>query len=162
VILTVLRKFQSAKGLSLFVLLWFPVIWLGLGILRMAILAFSFKKLSFFFGSFDGINEAIPLLPDVKLNRAIQIKKLVAVAANNTPWVSNCFPQAIAARLLLGIYRVPYALYFGLCRKGDDNALKAHAWVCSGPCAVSGGLSFDDYKVVGCYGSQSWRAKANQ
>lgn len=160
--LTLLRKIRSASKLSPFVLFWFPLAWVGLGIFRAAILAFSFKKLSFLFGTFNGIEAGLPLTSMAQINRALQIRKLVSLAAKNTPWQSNCFPQAIVARLFMGLYRVPYTMFFGLSRSDADKTLKAHAWVHSGPCAVSGGFSFDEYTVVACYGSQSWKTGATQ
>ena len=64
---------------------------------------------------------------------------------------SNCFPQAVAAKLLLSLYRIPYALYFGLWQAPDHSGTQAHAWVAAGRIRVSGGHSLDQYTVVGCF-----------
>jgi hypothetical protein len=156
VLVRLARKFNSAFRLSPFVLMWFPIAWVLLGLFRGAILTFKFKNLSPLFGHADGISTAVPLVSQQQYTRAMQIYKLIGIAAKNTPWVSNCFPQAIVARLFLGLYRVPYALYFGLHREAPNEGLQAHAWVASGPCNVTGKNSFDGYTVVASYGSQSW------
>lgn len=151
------RKLRSVFRLPIFVLIWFPVAWVMLGLFRLAIITFTFRSLSRFFGRLYGVDAVVPLIGQNKLRRAYLISKLISTAARNTPWESNCFPQALLARFMLGLYRIPYALYFGVQRDGTSRELLAHAWVCSGPCAVSGGDSFDEYTVVGCYGVQSWR-----
>lgn len=79
------------------------------------------------------------------------IGRLIAMTSRYTPWDSNCFPQAVVARLLLGLYGIPYALYFGLRRDAESGELKAHAWVIAGKVAVTGGHSFNGFTVVGCY-----------
>jgi hypothetical protein len=71
--------------------------------------------------------------------------------ARFTPWDSNCFAQAITARLLLGLYGLPYALYFGLKRDAGSMGMKAHAWVVAGRIRVTGGASFGRYTVVAMY-----------
>ena len=157
----IFRKFKSALSLSPFILAWFPVAWILLGVFRASILMFKFKNLSPLFGNADGISAAVPIVTHKQYQRANQVSKLVKIASRNTPWDSNCFPQAIVARLFLGFYHIPYALYFGLRRDAKTADLKAHAWVVSGPCNVSGEYSFGTYTVVAYYGSQSWDRKGN-
>lgn len=59
-------------------------------------------------------------------------------AATRTPWRSDCFPQALTARLLLRAARVPHTVTFGL-RRDAAGQLKAHVWVAAGEVAVAGG-----------------------
>lgn len=59
-------------------------------------------------------------------------------AATRTPWRSDCFPQALTARLLLRAAGVPHTVTFGL-RRDDSGALKAHVWVAAEQVAVTGG-----------------------
>ncbi|WP_189641129.1 lasso peptide biosynthesis B2 protein [Paramylibacter ulvae] len=153
------RKLRSVFRLTPFVVIWFPFSWIMMGLCRLAIITVTFRSLSRFFGALHGVEPVVPMLNKKQKHRAFQIAKLISITARNTPWESNCFPQALVARIMLGIYRIPYALYFGVKRDGTSRELLAHAWVCSGICAVSGGDdSFDEYTVVGCYGAQSWHA----
>jgi hypothetical protein len=73
------------------------------------------------------------------------------MAAAYTPWDSNCFSQAVTARLLLGLYKVPYVLCFGLSRYREAGVLDAHAWILAGRINVTGGNSFETYTVVGAF-----------
>ncbi|WP_277987710.1 lasso peptide biosynthesis B2 protein [Nocardioides aromaticivorans] len=70
--------------------------------------------------------------------RARQIGWVVRTAAARTPWTSDCFPQALTARVLLRAARVPHVVTFGV-RRDDTGALKAHVRVAAGEVAVTGG-----------------------
>lgn len=100
------------------------------------------------------IESFVPITNKRQQHRAAFIRNLIRLTSRYTPWNSNCFPQAIIARCLLAIFRVPYAMYFGLQKGQHPNELKAHAWVVSGRVVVCGGCSFQQYTVVACYASQ--------
>lgn len=135
-----------------FIQAWFPVVWVILGFAKALILTLSFRRLAPRLGRQSGIAPWVPLLTPAEEQRALLIGRLVRMTARYTPWDSNCFPQAIAARMLLGLYGVPYVLYFGLQRDPADPAgLKAHAWVAAGRVRVTGGTSFGQFTVVGCF-----------
>jgi len=88
--------------------------------------------------------------------RAARIGAIVRLAARHTPWRSECFPQALTARLLLGAARIPHVVSFGVRREGD--ALLAHAWVHAGGVAVTGGTA-TDYTEVGSF---AWAPRAGR
>lgn len=134
-----------------FVQVWFVPLWLMLGITKALIFTLSFKRLAPHLGQAMGVAPWVPLLDPVQNARALQIGRAVQLAARYTPWDSNCFPQAVAARLLLGWYGIPYALYFGLMRDAQTLEMKAHAWVSAGRVAVTGGSSFGQFTVVGVF-----------
>ncbi|MBM7518735.1 hypothetical protein JOD66_003702 [Nocardioides nitrophenolicus] len=73
-------------------------------------------------------------------------------AATRTPWTSDCYPQALTARILLRGARVPHSVVFGVLRD-PAGALLAHAWVTVGPVTVTGG-SVREWTPVGSF---SWR-----
>lgn len=135
----------------LFVKAWLVPVWLMLGVSRALILTVSFKRIAPWIGVHDGAATWVPLLDPTQEARAARIGRVVQMTAKYTPWVSNCFPQALTARALLGLYRVPYGLYFGLARDEASGALHAHAWVASGRVPVTGGAGFDEFTVVGCF-----------
>jgi len=132
---------------------WFVPVWLMLGISRLLIITVTFRRLAPHLGKPVGLRAYSHILTSKQEEQALRIARVIRVAARYCPWVANCFPQAITARLLLGFYRIPYSLYFGLCRDPDTNEFKAHAWVTAGRIPVSGGQSFQHYTVVGCYQS---------
>ncbi|GLQ35952.1 hypothetical protein GCM10007939_22360 [Amylibacter marinus] len=157
IIRTLLRKFRFLLKKPLFTLVWLPAVWLMLGAARAMILTVEFRRLARLLGRREGLMSAVPLLTKPQKRRARQIQAVIKLAARYTPWTSNCFPQAIAARVLLGLYGVPYMMFFGVNKQGKNNCLKAHAWVVSGPCAVAGGHAFNEYTVVGSFGADSWQ-----
>lgn len=147
----VLRKARNLRRQPVFIKLWLLPAWLLLGVSRGLILLVSFRRLAPWLGVHDGIAAWVPLLDAVQEARALEIGRLVRLAARYTPWKSNCFPQAVTARLLLGLYRIPYTLYFGLAREPAQGEMKAHAWVAAGRVRVTGGAGFRQFTVVGCF-----------
>lgn len=156
--LTLARKARSFLRLPLFVQCWLPPLWLVLGLSKALILTTSFRRLAPYLGQASGVAPWVPLLTPVQQARARQIGRAVQTAARYTPWDANCFPQALAARWLLGLYGIPYTLCFGIRRDLPSGQVKAHAWVAAGRVQVSGGASFAHYTVVGVFVSASWLA----
>jgi hypothetical protein len=156
-----LRKARTLAAQPAFVWLWLAPTWLLLGLSRATILVVPFRRLAPRIGVLTGVEPWIPLISEAQRVRAVQIARTVNTAARYTPWESNCFPQAVTARILLGLYRIPYALYFGLAKGPGHAETKAHAWVAAGPVRVTGGLSFPRFTVVGCFVApplaRSWR-----
>lgn len=148
---SLLRKARTFKSLPHFEQIWFLPAWLLLGLSRFAILAFSFRRLAPWLGAYQQTYIWIPVLDKREEALALHLGRVVRLASRYTPWQSNCFPQAVTARLLLGLYGVPYALFFGLARDQEASELKAHAWVVAGRVRVAGGNSFDRFAIVGCF-----------
>ncbi len=151
VLTLLLRKLRSFWRLPAFSKLWLLPLWLLLGVSKAMIFTISFQRLAARLGQPLGVAPWVPLVDERQRARALQIGRAVRLAASYTPWDSNCFPQAVAARLLLGLYGVPYALYFGLARDALTRETQAHAWVMAGPVAVTGGASFARFTVVGVF-----------
>lgn len=82
---------------------------------------------------------------------AALITRQVGRAAARTPWRSECYPQAVAARVELMAARVPHTVLFGL-RRDEKGELVAHAWVQIGDRVVIGGDPVG-YTVVAAF---SW------
>ena len=80
------------------------------------------------------------------------VGRAVRHAATRTPWTSDCYPQALTARILLCAVRVPHTVVFGL-RRDEDGTLRAHAWVSVDRITVTGG-STHAWTPVGTF---AWR-----
>lgn len=130
---------------------WFFPAWLLLGASRLLVLAVPFRSLAPHLGTHSGAAPWVPLIDARREATALSIARVVKMAARHTPWVSNCFPQAVTARILLGLHSIPYCIFFGVSRQPADGAMQAHAWVASGRVRVTGGASFDRFTVVGCF-----------
>ncbi len=76
-----------------------------------------------------------------------RISCAVSAAANNVPWRSDCFPQTIAARMLLKRFGYASTIHLGVERIGEDG-LEAHAWLTCGETVVTGGAELDRYTEV--------------
>lgn len=150
-IATATRKARRFLGYPRFIQFWFIPLWIILGLGKSLIFTLSFRRLASLLGKQAGIAPWVPLLTEAQEARALQIGRAVHLVARYTPWDSNCLPQAVAARLLLGLYGTPYALYFGLRRDPGSSEMKAHAWVAAGRVRVTGGSGFDQFTVVGSF-----------
>ena len=96
-------------------------------------------------------------ISDAGQKRARQISRTVQFAASYAPWRSDCYPQAIMARLLLGLYRLPYTVSMGLRRDPASGEVQAHAWVACGDVCVTGGDSEGKFKLVNVFAGRDRR-----
>jgi hypothetical protein len=148
---SLIRKVSNFLDQPVFIKLWFLPVWLLLGLSKLIIRLVSFKRLAPRLGIHVGTNAMVPLLDERQEMRALMVGRVVRLSARYTPWDSNCFPQAVAAKLLLSLYRIPYALYFGLGKDSAHSGTLAHAWIAAGRIRVTGGASFNQFTVVGCF-----------
>ncbi|MBS1157633.1 MAG: hypothetical protein H6R15_52 [Proteobacteria bacterium] len=145
-------KIRSFWHLSRYEQIWFFPVWCLLGVSKALIFSVSFKRLAPLLGYSSGPHPWIPLLTPEAEFHARRIGRLIRLAARYTPWDSNCFPQAMVARMLLGWRGIAYALFFGLARDSvGQGQMAAHAWLAAGRVNVVGGLCFERFVVVGCF-----------
>lgn len=156
------RKMRAFTRQPSFVQLWFFPLCILLGLSKVVIFTVSFRRLAPRLGRAVCGSSWVPLLEANGETRARDISRTVQLAARYTPWNSNCFAQAVAARVLLGLYRIPYVLYFGLRHDRDSGEFMAHAWVAAGRVRVTGGVSFGQYSVVGMFVSPGLAPVAEQ
>lgn len=133
-----------------FVRAWFLPVWLSLGLARLLILRVPIRHYAAWLGCRSDGAPWLPLVEAADEARARAISQVVRLAARYTPWQSNCFPQAIVARFLLRLHRIPHALFLGAA-PADGRSLAAHAWVAAGPVRVTGGDGFGRFGVLGCF-----------
>jgi hypothetical protein len=145
------RRLRSALGKPIFVLLWLIPVWLLLNLCRLLIKAVSFRRLAALLGVASGSQASIPLVTEAQRRRASKIGQVVRLAARYVPWGANCYPQALAACLLLFLHRVPYCLCFGVARDPQGGRFSAHAWTAAGNVRVVGGESFSRFAVIACF-----------
>lgn len=146
-----IRKVGHFLDQPVFIKLWFLPVWLLLGLSKLIIVFVSFRRLAPKLGIHVGTNASVPLLDERQEMRALMVGRVVRMSARYTPWDSNCFPQAVAAKLLLSLYRIPYALFFGLTHESALPGMRAHAWIAAGRIRVTGGAGFNQFTVVACF-----------
>lgn len=149
----VFRKLHTLRAQSARTILWLVPAWLLLGLFRILILAAPLRRLAPLFGQDGATDPWLPLVTPAQLVRAREIRRAIVIAVNYSPWGANCYPQALTARVLLRLQRVPHVLFFGLARSAETGEIDAHAWVMSGPVAVTGGACFGRFTVVRLFAS---------
>jgi len=148
------QKLATGIGLGPAFFIWFILAWLLLGFSRLLIIMLPFSRLTKLFGVHSGLDPQMPICTRDQEARARSIRKATGVAAKYAFWRSDCLPQALTARFLLGLRSVPYAMFLGVNRGETDMKLIAHAWIVSGRVFVAGGAGFNRYKSVGCFVSK--------
>ena len=134
--------------------LWFAPAWIGLGLAGLAIRMLSFRRIGPWLGRYCGTAGPSLATSSTGRSRALQIRRTVQLAVRYAPWRADCYPQAIVARALLGLYRLPSCVSMGLKRDPATGEPQAHAWVRSGSTIVTGGDGARDYKVVAVFVSR--------
>ena len=94
-----LERFFRRPG---FVQLWFLPVWLGDGSTKLLILRFPFMRLVPRLSLSATLTTWLLLVELEQDQRTCTIGQVVCQAARLTPWVSNCFPQTVVGRVLLG------------------------------------------------------------
>jgi hypothetical protein len=128
--------------------------WLLLGLTRLVTVVLPFRTVRRMLGESKPAGSArrsAPAgpVPPVDRRRARRIGALVSLAAERTPWRSECYPQALTTRLLLRAAGIAHHTSFGVRRVQGE--LVAHAWVEVDGETVNGG---DDqpWTAVGSFG----------
>lgn len=150
------RKLRTLRSLPWPVIGWLVPVWVMIGLSAAAIAVVPFRRLASLFGRGVDGSAPTPTLDSAQQRRAATIARTIAIAARYAPFRSDCYPRALTAALMCRLWRLPYALYFGLAAELPDGSspsgFRAHAWVTSGPVTLTGGAqSFARYRVVSCF-----------
>ncbi len=117
-----------------------------LGISRLLINVLSFRRLERFLGT--RLAESPHELAEPDMAHVRRIGRAVRRVSPHTPWESNCFPQAVTAKVLLGRRGLGSTLYLGARLAESKDELKAHAWLRCGPAFVTGGDGSEQYGAI--------------
>jgi Transglutaminase-like superfamily len=145
-----LRKLNSLFNQSFTTQLLLLPAWLMTGVARLIVLCVAFKNFAPALGRHHGTTALIPLLDQKQQAKALSIGRAVRMSSTLAPWNANCQAQAISARWLMGLFGLPYAVFYGVA-KDPTEKMKAHAWLCAGPIQVTGGYAFDEFTVVAVF-----------
>jgi hypothetical protein len=130
------RRFSQLSGADKWLLLH-ATVWLGIA--RIMLIVMPFRHLS---ARLSSESNSTQIESDQVLLQ--RIAYAISAAANNVPWRSDCFPQTIAARMLLSRFGCASTIHFGVDRVGDDG-LAAHAWLTCGETIVTGAKDLHRY-----------------
>ena len=116
-----------------------------LAIARIMLAANSFERLS---EKLADAGESTGVEPSPEELR--RLSYAISAAANNVPWRSDCFPQSIAARLMLRRRGIASIIHLGVERVGEAE-LAGHAWLTCGDTVVTGDVDLDRYTELHRY-----------
>ncbi len=132
-------------------MLLFMEAYFTLAVLRVAILLFSFERLTRSLEQSPD-RKSISLLPYNTIQCCLTISRLICRAANNTPWESACLLQSLCARQMLQRRGIPGVFYLGvMTSENTKEKLKAHAWSEAGGKILTGGAGHENYTVIAVY-----------
>jgi mRNA-degrading endonuclease toxin of MazEF toxin-antitoxin module len=127
------------------------VAWCLLGLAAALLRLAPFRRLAPVLGVPIGAVAFSPIVEPGQAGRARMVRCAILRAARVAPFRSDCLPQALAAVILCRMLGVPASSHLGVRLEDVSKQMSAHAWVCSGPVAVTGGHSFGAYTAVACF-----------
>ena len=122
-----------------------------LGTAWLALRLIPFRRLARRLGPLQ--SETATDAPPAQLEQARRVRLAIARVAPHTPWESNCFPQALAAKFWLRRHGIPSTLYLGVALNKtnvaapDARGMEAHAWLRCGPLVVTGARGSERFTV---------------
>ncbi len=147
-----LRKINSFFQMRLKLKCLFFINFILCGIARLSINCLPLRHLSPYFGVLYQNKLLSTILSKKKLQYAAALRRSIQLAAQHTPWNSNCLTQAIVAKFWCHHLKIPYVLYIGFAKdKTKPEGYAAHAWLTAGPIAITGGYSFSSFHVISSY-----------
>lgn len=115
-----------------------------------AMLALAVARIQLTRYSFEQLAARLEAVPDLRAGTADarllqRISYAIGAAAGYVPWRSDCFPQCIAARALLGKRGLASTIHLGVERVGESG-LEGHAWLtCADTVVAGGGVDLDRF-----------------
>lgn len=150
-----IRKFNTMIRLSWLQKAWLPPLYILSGFIRLAILTLPFRWIAPFMGYNHGNARMSVMTSPEQGKRARQLGTTIKIISRYTPWETKCLVQALLAKKVLEVYKIPHAIFFGLSKSEiESETLKAHAWVNAGRCFVTGGNNHKNFTVVSCFVSE--------
>lgn len=132
--------------------------WVLIGVAAGALRIVPFARLAPLLGRPLGAVACVALADGAGHSRARLVRRAIRRAARLAPFRSDCLPQVFAGAWLCRLLGVPTTAHLGV-RLEDGTDMQAHAWLCAGRIAVTGGYSFSEYAAVACFAAHPGRAR---
>jgi hypothetical protein len=126
-----------------------------LAVSRIALRAIPFRRLSPYLGRFVPPDDPrVGLCREPADARSVEtarrVRRAVNSASRHVPFEAVCLPQAMAAQAMLRRRGIACAMHFG-ARKGEAQALDAHAWLDAAGVPVTGYPLDAKLTEIACY-----------
>ncbi len=119
-----------------------------LGIMRLALLLFSFKRLTRSLKQTPK-REKLAELSKEEQKTALMVGDAIISAAAHTPWESACLVQSLVAYKMLKRRGVKGVFYLGVAKHGD---VKAHSWTECGDSIITGKNGYELFTIISVFG----------
>jgi hypothetical protein len=137
-------KLQTLKGLPAdTVLLFTKAVFISAAV-RFTLLFLSFSRVMNWLGNAG--KETPQHNSGIDEHYVQKVKTAVWLCNKYTPWKTECYVQALTARLLLRQKQVPSTIYIGF-RKRAGGKFEGHAWLRSGELIVTGNKDHATFQV---------------
>ena len=147
-----LRKIKKFFALSSEEKKLFLEAFMTLGLMRAALLLFSFKRLTRSLEQQKNRSEMKPL-SDQEQKNAIAVGTAIMRASAYTPWESACLVQSMTAQRMLHKRGISGVFYLGAMKdKEKAGEIKAHAWSQCGDMIITGKKGHEEFTVLSVFG----------
>jgi len=148
-----LRKCISFVRIPFREKIWFLWLFFLSGLIRAALLILPFRFIAPWLGLHHQNYQLASVASGQQRLMAWRIGRITELVASYTPWQSKCLVQAMAAKMLLAHYQIPYVLHLGVTKAAgqDLDALKAHAWLSVGPWIITGREGHRAFTIVSTF-----------
>lgn len=120
-------------------------------LVRLSVLIIPFKLIAFFLGK-QNENCDKYTTNECKQVLAFRIGVTIRMVAQYAPWRVKCLEQAVLAKVILSLYRIPGIVYLGVCLTEDSaEPLIAHAWLKVGKSIIVGGEGYERFRVISTF-----------
>jgi hypothetical protein len=151
-----MQKFAAlgASRQRLLLRIWLLLAWARLRLLRNGLAHFTAGLTRH-----QTVPATLPLAPE-QLAQAIELGRLVSIAARYTPWQSRCLTQVLVLQRLLEQRQIPGSFSLGVQQGGSkaERVFNAHAWLQCGNTIVNGAVVDAHYTTLSTF---SWDVRAS-
>lgn len=126
--------------------------WCLLAFARILLLLLPFRKLAPLLGKKSSPEKEQPYHSSHH-TRLSHISSAILSAAAYSPWRTQCFEQALAARLMLRFRGLATTVFFGVSKSKKKGNFNAHAWLQCDGLTITGGKQVEQFTVIACFKS---------
>ncbi len=126
--------------------------WVLLAAARLILIFAPFKKIAPLLGH---LNKDEPSLSTTENKFTLtHLSLAIARACRYSFWRTQCFEQALAAKIMLRRRGIHSTIYFGVKHVDNGNkTIAAHAWIESEGITLTGAMGKDSFSIISSYNS---------
>lgn len=142
------KKIKSFASIHKEVKLLFFKAYLLSAVVKLGLIFFPFKVVLNWQGKINA--ETPDTTDDLSFLFRKNLKSAIALCDKYTIWKTECYTQALTAKILLNRNNIPGTIYIGF-KKDENGKYEGHAWLRSYDLIITGGAKMDNYIVHSFY-----------